>query len=508
MRLPYLSDDGAKQQLVVQEFGGYDHRDPISPKLFYDTKNMSARRYPTASTRAPRGTLPYAALAKPHGLIWADGLYWADGTGLYREGEKVADVADSDKLMVRMGAYIYIWPDKVRYHTIDGTLEQLEASWSGKATFTESTIEATGIGKNFSAYDGITISGSGEEQNNKTAVCLGVEDDVLTFGDLCFVEDSATITLTRSVPDFDLICELDNRLWGVTKDGHEIRACKLGDPKNWECYEGLSTDSYAVTVGSGGVFTAATSLQGYALLMKEAGIHKMYGTKPSNYQAISQKVGGPMDGAEKSLAELDEVLYYLSASGVTAYVGGTPERIGDRLGEVRYQTGVGDAADGRYWLSAEKPDGSWDMLCYDVARAIWYKEDDTHALWMASGGGRVWYIDAYDKKIRTTEGADEEQIEWMIESGDMTEGIPEHKHLTRVIADIRLEAGASCEVKLRYDGGEWETVREISAEGYRRSLPVPIIPRRYERFAVRLEGEGEMTLWAIERTVESSTELG
>ena len=508
MRLPYLRDDGGRQQLTVQEFAGYDHRDPISPKLFYDTVNMSARRYPTASTRAARGTLDYAALTKPHGLIWADGLYWVDGTGLYKDGKKVADVADSDKLLVRMAAWLYIWPDKMRYHTIDGTVEQLEHSWTGKASFTESTIEANGIDEGFSVYDGITIEGAGEETNNKTAVCLGVEDGKLIFSDLCFVEEEATVTLRRSVPDFDLLTELDNRLWGVTKDGHEIRACKLGDPKNWDCYEGLSTDSFAATVGSGGVFTAASSLQGYALLMKEGTIHKMYGTKPSNYQAISQKVRGPLDGAERSLAEYDEVLYYLSDSGVTAYVGGTPEQIGAQLGEERYVTGVGGAAGDRYWLSAGKADGSYVMLCYDVGRGIWYKEDDTHALWMAAGGGKVYYIDADDLRIHTTEGEDDERVGWAMEWGDMTEGVPEHKHLSRVIVDLRLEAGTSCTIKLRYDGGEWETVREISGEAYRRSMPIPIIPRRYERFAVRLEGEGEMTLWAIERTVEGSTELG
>ena len=509
MRMPYLHDDGARQQMVVQEFGGYDHRDPISAKLFYDTKNMSSRRYPTASTRAPRGTAEYPALTAPHGLIWAEGLIWADGTGLFREGEKVCDLTDSDKLMVRMGGWLYIWPDKVRYHLTDGTVEQLEQSWTGTAKLTDKTIEASGIGEGFAAYDGITIEGAKTAANNKTAVCLAVEADKLTFSENCFTaETSVTVTVSRKVPDFDYLTELDNRLWGVTRDGYEIRACKLGDPRNWNCYEGLSTDSYAATVGSAGCFTGAATLQGYALVMKEGVIHKMYGTKPSNYQAVSQKVRGPMDGAGRSLAELDEVLYYLSPEGVTAYVGGTPERIGLQLGEVRYTEGVGAAADGRYWLSAKRQDGGWEMLCYDTVRSLWYKEDDTQALYMTAGGGKVWYIDGEDNRIRCTEGEDDETIAWMIETGDLTEGMPEHKHLVRAVVDLRLEAGTTCMISARYDGGEWEAVWVTNARGYRRSVPVPIIPRRCERFALRIEGRGEMVLWAVERTVEAGTELG
>ena len=510
MKLPYLKEDGAKQQLTVQEFRGVDHRDPIGANYFFDCKNLWSGEYPAAAVRPPRGTLPYEPLQKPHGLIWADGLYWADGTGLYKDGVQVAELSDSDKVMVRMGAYLCIWPDKVRYHTIDGTLERLEHSWSGKANITGSTIEAAGIGEGFAAYDGITITGAATAGNNKTAVCLGAESGVLTFSDLCFEEETnVTLTLSRRVPDFDLLTELDNRLWGVTKDGHEIRACKLGDPKNWDCYEGLSTDSYAVTVGSGGAFTGASSLQGYALLMKAEGVHKMYGTKPSNYQAITQKVRGPAAGAEKSLCELDEVLYYLSEDGVAAYLGGTPERIGLQLGSGRLLDAVGGGAGGRYYLSGQDGDGVWSLWCYDTSRQLWYREDETRMLYAASGGGQLWYIDGRDNRLRTIVGEDAEEIPWMLETGDLTEGMPEHKHLVRVVLDIQLEARSRCEVMIRYDEQEeWQTVHAFGSIGRRRIVQVPVVPIRYGRFRLRIEGTGRAKLWAVERIVEGGTELG
>ncbi len=61
------------------------------------------------------------------------------------------------------------------------------------------------------------------------------------------------MTLSRDVPDMDYVCVNENRLWGCR--GDTVYASKLGDPKNFNVFEGLSTDSYAADVGSAGDFT-------------------------------------------------------------------------------------------------------------------------------------------------------------------------------------------------------------------------------------------------------------
>ena len=66
-----------------------------------------------------------------------------------------------------------------------------------------------------------------------------------------------------------------------------IYACKLGDPTNWFSYRGIAADSYAVTVGSDGAFTGAATCMGYALFFKENTLHKLCGTKPSDFQLTS-----------------------------------------------------------------------------------------------------------------------------------------------------------------------------------------------------------------------------
>ena len=64
----------------------------------------------------------------------------------------------------------------------------------------------------------------------------------------------------------------------------------MGDPKNWNCFLGLDNDSYAATVGTQNEFTGIAAWSGYLFFFKEDGFHKLYGTKPSNYEMQWKRV--------------------------------------------------------------------------------------------------------------------------------------------------------------------------------------------------------------------------
>ena len=83
------------------------------------------------------------------------------------------------------------------------------------------------------------------------------------------------LTIERKVPDMEYITECNNRLWGCSKDGHEIYASKLGDVKNWNCFRGNSMDSWAATIGSDGKFTGAITFLGYPMFFKEDSLIKI-----------------------------------------------------------------------------------------------------------------------------------------------------------------------------------------------------------------------------------------
>ena len=58
----------------------------------------------------------------------------------------------------------------------------------------------------------------------------------------------------------------------------------LGDFRNWQCFMGLSTDSYYGNLGTDGKFTGAITHMGYPLFFKENCLHKVYGDYPAQFQ--------------------------------------------------------------------------------------------------------------------------------------------------------------------------------------------------------------------------------
>ena len=117
-------------------------------------------------------------------------------------------------------------------------------------------------------------------------------------------ETAAGVKLQRKVPDMDFVVEHGNRLWGCSSEKHEIYASALGDPKNWNQYLGVASDSYAVTVGSTGPFTGAASHLGFILFFKQDCVHQILGSKPSNFQLDTTNCRGVAEGSERSLVQI------------------------------------------------------------------------------------------------------------------------------------------------------------------------------------------------------------
>lgn len=150
-------------------------------------------------------------------------------------------------------------------------------------------LSANGIGKGFKQYDGIRLSGlTGNEQVEKlngSQILYDVGESYIVIVGL--VDEttkvtSGTVKTARKVPSMDFITESGNRLWGCkygVADGetvNEIYCCKLGDFKNWECYQGVSTDSWRASCGTDGKWTGAATLADSPIFFKEDCFHRVY----------------------------------------------------------------------------------------------------------------------------------------------------------------------------------------------------------------------------------------
>jgi hypothetical protein len=395
------------------------------------------------------------------------------------------------------------------------------AMWVSIAT-TYIKISAVGIGKPFEVNDGVTISGITSEAlsdlNNTMIIWAKGDDYIVVTGilDEVTTQDTA-ITVSRQMPTMDFIVESENRLWGcrygVALNGkmvNEIYASKLGDFKNWNCFMGISTDSYVASVGTDGEFTGAITHLGYPLFFKENCVHKVYGNYPANYQIQTTTCRGVQKGCERSLAIVNEVLYYKSRSSVCAYDGSLPQEISAAFGEERYFNASAGHLGNKYYISMSDANDQWHLFVYDTRKNMWHKEDNTKAVCFCNCRGELYYIDYADNQIKTVRGTgvvDTSPFKWMAETGIIGITSPDKKYISRL--DIRMSLGRESRVFVfvQYDSsGEWEhlyTMNGITLQ----SFSVPIRPKRCDHLRLRIEGEGDAKIFSICKTLEQGSNV-
>ena len=495
--LPQMAyrDGISKYKTVV--FGGLDRNIGAGDGTLWDMQNMTGDYYPVIGNRKHRYTVGH--YANPHGMFAHDSLFIAAGNKLYKDGVEVSGITldeDSDKKFVSLGAYVVILPDKVYYNTIpddDGNYDYgyidtelrvscriIDGTYAGESAKLN-TLEFFGFDAEFDwrdyfkVGDAVKIWGFSHTPE-KTSIIREIEAKKLIFYENTFDEEETSVNakISRLMPDLDFICENENRLWGCK--GDTIYASKLGDIFNWNVFDGLSTDSYAVNVGSAGDFTACTSYLGYPIFFKEDQIYKVYGNKPANFQVMSSASLGVEKGSAKSLAVAGEVLFYLSRAGMVAYSGGTPSNIHHAFGEVRYRNAVAGSNGLKYYVTMEH-DGENTLFVYDTRIGQWYKEDSTQAsafAWnedlylLSANGDLIMYEDARTIPDGAVAEAD---FDSSIEFGDFveTEGtrrgyIPNRKGTSKLQLRLELDPGAVVDVYIKYDNDEdWTHVKTLTA---------------------------------------------
>ena len=398
-------------------------------------------------------------------------------------------------------------------------------------------ISSPGIGAPFEKYDGITITGlkdtvlhdsvSGNviedtsdlsalegsavvwEKSDDYIVIVGILDITRTISD--------AITISRKMPKMDFVIESENRLFGCrygeAENGdvaNEIYVSKLGDFKNWNCFMGVSTDSYVASCGTDGQFTGAITHLGYPLFFKENCVHKVYGNYPANFQIQTTTCRGVQDGCADSLAIVNEVLYYKSRNAVCAYDGSLPIEASYPLGEESYSDAVAVAHGNKYYISMKDTENEHHLFVYDTSKKLWHKEDDLSVKAFCSCRNELYYIPQSGTDIKTMFGSgtvDVSPIDWMAETGIIGMYTPDKKYISRLNIRMSLDIGTKIYFYAQYDScGEWHLLSTMSGTSLR-SFSIPIRPQRCDHFRLRIVGEGDAKIYSITKTLEQGSDL-
>ena len=474
-----------------------------------------------------------------HGKIEAD-VTIADGTATFSlcklDGEAYTN-PDGSEIPIQAAApedppNLYLWLDT---SSEPHTLRQYSAmaeQWVAIATtyikikFTALSYDLTEL---FADEDGITISGTEDtalSDFSNTMVTWKVGSDyIIVTGILDKVEElnciDHPITITRKMPIMDFVIESENRLWGchygTALNGevvNEIYASKLGDFKNWNCFAGISTDSYVASLGTDGQFTGAVTHLGYPIFFKENYLHKVYGNYPANYQMQTTACRGVQRGCSKSLAIVNETLYYKSRSSICAYDGSLPVEMSSELGDMVFDEAVAGVLGNKYYISmrevSDAPIPPYHLFVYDTLKGMWHREDNTQAVAFCNSRGELYYIDYADNQIKTVRGTGDQNtsaVKWKAVTGIIGTDSPDKKYISRLVVRLSLEVGTRVTFFVEYDScGAWEHLFTMSGTSLR-SFSVPIRPKRCDHMRLRIEGEGEAKIYSICKTIEQGSDV-
>ena len=565
MKLPTMRcSDGIRKHKQLK-FDGLNHTLGAEDGALWDMKNLSSDDYPLLSVRPNRKLL--GTLAKPNGLFYWKGMMWVDGTDVYFDGKVVGQVEDSRKTFGAIGPYIVILPDKVCYHVGSGEWKPMEQIWKYNgnemncriSSANVSYFDAQDAAGNTNTYSAITVqmralAQSDDAENTapdfesifrvgETVTIRGITHTEETEdGNLVTVTEEISLTIkgfsrrlypyldlyscesqiifdegalsgkrglgenlsiSRDVPDLKYLCEDGNRLWGC--DGDTIYASRLGDPLSWNTFDGLQTDSWALTPASSGEFTGCINYQGYPTFFKEDRLYKVYGELPSTFSVVDSPCLGVAKGCSDTLALAWGYVFYLGTNGPMIYSGSLPRPVSHAFGNLRFTGGCAGSDGLKYYGSLQSVDGQSRVYVYDVQRGLWHIEDDLEAVSFCRVDGDVYCLGA-DGRIRilgasksSPEGSEEEAaFQWMAEFADFTQGEPNHKGVSKLQVRLGLEKGSSVTVFIQFDSdGVWRTVRTLTGDGSKRSFYLPIVPRRCDHYRLKLEGTGRARIYSL-----------
>lgn len=565
----------AEERII--EFKGLNRRTTVQEGEMSDMLNLSSDNYPVLTQRKPRGrmTLPGDVmrplqLMSRYDHIAMLALDEDSNVKFYYNGVLISEVTgltESTK-MVAINNRMCFFPDKMSIDITSlgvqtGTYRSLDASvtLASDTTVTISNEDARitlPSGHSFKYDDAININGTlkytpsgGSATTMPITVSCWIEDVVSTNTIVLpretFIEmtgEGATnvklavdTTIKREVPDVDHVIEWNNRLWGASSADNTIYASKLGDPTNWQYFQGTSLDSYYAEQGTDGDWTGVALYSNHLIFFKENSMCRVYGTAPSNYQVTNTEIFGVEPGSRQSVITINDTVFYKSRIGIMAYSGGTPYCISDGL-NIEFRDVVAGTEKRKYYASIHTADAGYELMVFDTEKALWHKEDDVRFRSCATIGDKLYFIEYADDLIvcsaqvlcskwllcgngstagdvgivnplTSYESAD--SIKWRAVFGPFDEYIEEHKIYSKLALRVKTDYTSdndildrTIKVYISINEGPWELVEMYDPPKTKGDF-IPIIPRRCDRYSVKLEGEGKCEIRTLTRRVRQGT---
>ena len=294
-------------------------------------------------------------------------------------------------------------------------------------------------------------------------------------------------TIRKYLPKVTYGCVAHNRVWCTSQNGEEIFASALGKPLEYYEFNGISTDSWNVSVGTPGKFTGIATWQTRVVAFKEEYVHVIFGSTPKDFSMERTYGIGCID--RQSIANAGDMLIWLSYDGFYAYGGGKPERISDKL-NTKYVSAVSFSDGICYYARCEKENGEKEFLVFDTEKGLWSKLSDIDIVTGDFYKGRMYFC-TKDSMYTMKEG---EFGDFCLESPELSFETFDDKSLIYINIRCKINHGF-INLYTSVNGGQWVSHKGISKTGKHR-LPIRYSSGDILRF--KIEGSGDVTITDLE----------
>ncbi len=535
--------------LSLSTFHGLAHPLKAQTSQFTQTLNMSAHNYPAVSRRPPLYKLSTHNTSTQ--LFAHNSLLQLRDNSLYYKNSALASLSPGKKQILSMGGNIIIFPDKLIYSPQTHTVKNLEATYTnpnntmlsfaqadgspytinhigqtpptnpsnGQTWLNVNTnvltqydaqsetflpiselyvaLSAPGIGAPFNVGDGVNISGITQQNGESllgSRILTHVSTNLIVFnGVLNAPRSQNAISISRSLPDVDNICVWNNRLWACK--GHELYASKLGDPSNFYFFNGLSTDSFALTLDNKQPFTSMYVFDDELLLFCEDEIFKISGNRPANYRVSRNIALGVEHNSPQSICQIDNKLYYVSSQGICRYHHSI-DIVDSSLSPPNWQGAIAFPLKDNLMLCT-KTDG---IYSYNTIHQIWYKWSNLNVTSAIALNGSAYIVDDKNNIYCTdnsNDGIMETNIPWLFQTSDIALKLPNNRFVDKL--ELNMQGTGSYQISLAFDTNQNPTWKPLTQGEFTQNINKRITIRNHNFHHIRLslQGIGDVTLISL-----------
>lgn len=565
---PINALDPIEERII--EFKGINRKSAVEDGEMNDMLNMSSSKYPLLAPRPLRGTYNLPAdvlrplkLATRYNKLAMIALKTNDSIAFYFDGQERPEVTGltSSSEMVIINTKICFFPEKTylevllsntgeptigEYGALDNAFNNASEGLAVDVVITDDALTFTlPSGHGFGYDDALNITGSviytkeGVEQSTNisiSAAVLSATDTTIGIPADSVIELQGATDITfrgtirRDIPEMDFVTEWNNRLWGANSRDNTIYASKLGDPKNWQYFQGTSLDSFYAQQGTDGQWTGVAPYSGHLAFFKESSICRIYGTSPQNYQIANVEAYGVEKGSRQSVVTINDTVFYKSQIGIMAYDGSVPICISEKFNR-NFRNVIGGTEGIKYYASIQVADGGYEHMVFDIEKGIWHKEDTIRMRNACTVNNRMYFIEYEDAELLCADdlfvddylimGSEDVEghvgisnpvtpsesyvtLPSMAIFGPFDEYVEEYKIYSKLSLRLIIHSGTELNVYMRLDDGEWELIKAF-APAETHGEVIPIVPRRCDRYSVKIEATGNYEVKSLTRRIRKGS---